>query len=52
MFLWYGTFLMYFQMNFLQIKEKDFAIDQILGTKPISLPPYKMALVKLKKLKT
>lgn len=32
-------------------REMKFAIDLILGTHPISLPLYRMALVELKKLK-
>ena len=33
-------------------REIDFPIDLVLGTTPISLPPYRMASAELKKLKT
>ena len=32
-------------------REIDFGIDILLDTQPISIPPYKMALAELKKLK-
>ena len=32
-------------------REVEFTIDLILGTEPISIPPYRMALVELRKLK-
>ena len=33
-------------------KELEFGIDLLLGSAPISIPPYRMALVELKELKT
>ena len=33
-------------------REIDFPIDLVLGTAPISLPPYRMAPAELKELKT
>ena len=32
-------------------REIDFVIESLLNTKPISIPPYRMALAKLKELK-
>ena len=32
-------------------REVEFIIDFVLGTKPISIPPYQMALIELKEVK-